>query len=161
MNETSSSASSHVGEVNYFWKKFSFLNGESYDHVLSQHPYCSDPVRSASKLYLHVRSPDAPVSSWWRVLLPQRIDQIDANFTWRVGNLCILLGTEKKARCTLWQSRSAQRHCAILLLVLCPSGSGLEDCCFLLANDNNQRNLRLWHVHKLLHTWSKNDKTNP
>ena len=36
-------------EVNYFWKKFDFTNGRTFSQVHSEHHYCKDPVKSASK----------------------------------------------------------------------------------------------------------------
>jgi len=37
-------------EVNYFWKKFDFTNGRTFAQVHAEHPYCKDPIKSASKL---------------------------------------------------------------------------------------------------------------
>lgn len=35
-------------EVNYFWKKFDFTNGRTYNQVLNEHKYSKDPVASMS-----------------------------------------------------------------------------------------------------------------
>lgn len=36
-------------EVNYYWKKFDFTNGRTYNQILNEHQYSKDPVASMSK----------------------------------------------------------------------------------------------------------------
>ena len=36
-------------EVNYFWKRFDFTGGKTFEQNLDEHPYCKDPIRAVSK----------------------------------------------------------------------------------------------------------------
>jgi hypothetical protein len=49
-------------EVNYYWKKFDFTNGRTYNQILNEHQYSKDPVASMSKrLARNLFRPNVPV----------------------------------------------------------------------------------------------------
>lgn len=64
-------------EVNYFWKKFDFTSGRTFNQVLNEHPYCKNPVASTSKLdtFKVFRSVVFAISPRRRLLFHERTSQ--------------------------------------------------------------------------------------